>query len=157
MCYDFATRALNKIISKKEFMCLHICAHAYSKQTREYKKLMLILVFNVYIVLVFRIIYIDWLKTRNGIICISHTHTYSCTLAVSMEKSSVNKMVVVGGIAAVAAGGYYGVKFYKERQELLVQEFAQTMMLYWGDRKNSKETIKEYKNKIGPIINMFHK
>ena len=38
-----------------------------------------------------------------------------------------------------------------------MQEFAQAMMLYWGDRRASQETIKEYKNKIGPVINMFHK
>jgi hypothetical protein len=87
-------------------------------------------------------------------------HMYAHTthiFTVTMEKGHVNKMVLVGGAAAFAAGGYYGVKFYKSRQESLVQEFAQAMMLYWGDRKASKETIKEYKGKIGPVINAFHK
>ena len=58
--------------------------------------------------------------------------------AVSLEKTSVNKMVVVAGAVAAIAGGYYGVNFYKSRQAALVDEFAMSMMLYWGDAVASK-------------------
>jgi len=75
----------------------------------------------------------------------------------SMEKTHVNKMVVAAGAVAAVAGGYYGVNFYKNRQSALVEEFALSMMLYWGDDAASKETIKEYKGRLGPIINGFHK
>jgi hypothetical protein len=49
----------------------------------------------------------------------------------TMEKSGVSKMLVVSGAVAAIAGGYYGVKFYKSRQEGLVRDFAYSMMLYW--------------------------
>eukprot|EP00285_Hemiselmis_virescens_P003985 CAMPEP_0173414904 /NCGR_PEP_ID=MMETSP1356-20130122/84572_1 /TAXON_ID=77927 ORGANISM="Hemiselmis virescens, Strain PCC157" /NCGR_SAMPLE_ID=MMETSP1356 /ASSEMBLY_ACC=CAM_ASM_000847 /LENGTH=448 /DNA_ID=CAMNT_0014377113 /DNA_START=17 /DNA_END=1363 /DNA_ORIENTATION=+ len=75
----------------------------------------------------------------------------------SMGKGNVNKMVVGAGAVAVLAGGYYGVNFYKSRQAALVKEFAMSMMLYWGDAAASKATIKEYKGRVGPLINTFHK
>jgi hypothetical protein len=59
-------------------------------------------------------------------------------LPVSMEKTHVNKMVVAAGAVAAIAGGYYGVNFYKNRQSALVEEFALSMMLYWGDAAASK-------------------
>ena len=49
----------------------------------------------------------------------------------TMEKSGVSKMLVVSGALAAVAGGYYGVKFYKSRQEGLIRDFAYSMMLYW--------------------------
>jgi len=75
----------------------------------------------------------------------------------AMGKGNVNKMVIGASAVAVLAGGYYGVNFYKRRQAALVNEFALSMMLYWGDDEASKATIKEYKGRIGPIINGFHK
>jgi hypothetical protein len=49
----------------------------------------------------------------------------------TMEKSGVSKMLLVSGAVAAVAGGYYGVKFYKSRQEGLIRDFAYSMMLYW--------------------------
>ncbi len=96
----------------------------------------------------------------------------------TMERSGVSKMLMVSGAVAAVAGGYYGVKFYKSRQEGLIRDFAYSMMLYWvsaqklgnltrkylftlnfsqGDVKASRDTVKEYQRKIGPIINIFHR
>lgn len=74
-----------------------------------------------------------------------------------MQRGSVNKLMVVSGVAVALAGGYFGVKSYKSRQQSLVDEFAATMMLYWGDAKASADTVKEFKGKIGLLINTFHK
>ncbi len=52
----------------------------------------------------------------------------------TMEKTGVSKMLVFSGAVAAVAGGYYGVKFYKTRQEGLVRDFAYSMMLYWVSR-----------------------
>ena len=49
----------------------------------------------------------------------------------TLEKSGVSKMLLVCGAVAAVAGGYYGVKFYKSRQEGLIRDFAYSMMLYW--------------------------
>lgn len=75
----------------------------------------------------------------------------------TLEKSGVGKMLLASSVVAAIAGGYYGVKFYKSRQEGLVRDFAYSMMLYWGDAKASRITIKEYQRKVGPIINVFHR
>ncbi len=49
----------------------------------------------------------------------------------TLEKSGVGKMLLASSVVAAIAGGYYGVKFYKSRQEGLVRDFAYSMMLYW--------------------------
>eukprot|EP00960_Hanusia_phi_P029245 747854-Hanusia_phi.AAC.7 len=67
------------------------------------------------------------------------------------------QMVLVSGAVAAVAGGYFGVKSYKARQQSLVEEFGYSMMMYWGDAKTSQDTVKEYFGKVGPVINMFHK
>lgn len=64
--------------------------------------------------------------------------------------------VASGGIAAVA-GGYFGVKFYKKRQQQVVDEFGRMMMFYVGDDQLTNDCVKEYKGKVGPLINGFHK
>jgi hypothetical protein len=74
-----------------------------------------------------------------------------------MEKGPVNTMIMVSGGVATLAGGYFGVKFYKKRQQQLVDEFGRMMMFYVGDDKLTNDCVKEYKGKIGPIINGFHK
>ena len=74
-----------------------------------------------------------------------------------MEKGPVNTMIMVSGGVATLAGGYFGVKFYKKRQQQLVDEFGRMMMFYVGDDKLTNDCVKEYKGKIGPLINGFHK
>mmetsp|Transcript_65554 Transcript_65554/g.136540 ORF Transcript_65554/g.136540 Transcript_65554/m.136540 type:complete len:335 (+) Transcript_65554:40-1044(+) len=74
-----------------------------------------------------------------------------------MEKSGVNTLVLVSGGVAALAGGYFGVKKYKQRQQDLVEEFAYSMMLYWGDQEGTKANVKEYLGRVGPLINTFHK
>ena len=50
----------------------------------------------------------------------------------TMEKSGVSKMLMVSGAVAAVVGGYYGVKFYKSRQEGLIRDFAYSLMLVLG-------------------------
>ena len=42
----------------------------------------------------------------------------------------VGKAAGESGAVAAVAGGYYGVKFYKSRQEGLIRDFAYSMMMY---------------------------
>jgi len=74
-----------------------------------------------------------------------------------MEKSGYNTMVLVGGGVAALAGGYFGVQNYKKRQQGLVEEFAYSQILYWGDAEGSKVNVKEYLGRVGPLINTFHR
>ena len=74
-----------------------------------------------------------------------------------MEKGPVNMMIMASGGVATLAGGYFGVKFYKKRQQQLVDEFGAMMMYYVGDDDLTKDCIKEYKGKLLPLINGFHK
>ena len=74
-----------------------------------------------------------------------------------MEKGPVNMMIMASGGVATLAGGYFGVKFYKKRQQQLVDEYGKMMMYYVGDDELTTDCVKEYKGKIGPLINGFHK
>ena len=74
-----------------------------------------------------------------------------------MEKGPVNMMFVASGGVAAIAGGYFGVKFYKKRQQEVVDEFGKMMMFYVGDEQLTNDCVKEYKGKIGPLINGFHR
>lgn len=74
-----------------------------------------------------------------------------------MEKGPVNMMFVASGGIAAVAGGYFGVKFYKKRQQQVVDEFGRMMMFYVGDDQLTNDCVKEYKGKVGPLINGFHK
>eukprot|EP00961_Rhodomonas_salina_P198861 2682287-Rhodomonas_salina.4 len=67
------------------------------------------------------------------------------------------QMVLVGGGVAALAGGYFGVQNYKKRQQGLVEEFAYSQILYWGDAEGSKVNVKEYLGRVGPLINTFHR
>jgi len=74
-----------------------------------------------------------------------------------MEKGPVNMMFVASGVFATIAGGYFGVKFYKKRQQEVVDDFGKMMMFYIGDEQLTNDCIKEYTGKIGPLINLFHR
>jgi len=74
-----------------------------------------------------------------------------------LEKGPVNMLMVGSAGVATLAGGYFGVKFYKKRQQQLVDEFGRMMMYYVGDDQLTNDCVKEYKGKIGPLINGFHK
>ena len=74
-----------------------------------------------------------------------------------MEKGPVNMLMVGSAGVATLAGGYFSVQFYKKRQQQLVDEFGRMMMYYVGDDQLTNDCVKEYKGKIGPLINGFHK